>query len=272
MDRLKRGRRNTRLNINKDLKELETEMKLQEKSPDKLQFHLASMMSLWTVLQDEDQEIMNLLLDSDASDAEVDTESEEIREYQKKVGLMKLAVERALAPVQVPEAGLGVSMSTSTHSNSKYKLQKLEGRKFSGEYLDWLSWWSYYEKIHEDDEMDSTDKFQYLIQYMTKGTRAEKIVNSYPVSRQNYPKVVEALRKRYANKRILKELYVRQLIKMVMYKPQEKKSISTIYDELESNLRSLESLGLDPLVFGDFLYPLVESSLPVDIVQVWQRS
>src|SRR5207237_965997 len=154
----------------------------------------------------------------------------------------------------------------------KYKLQKLEGRKFSGEYLDWLSWWAYFQKIHEDDEMDSTDKFQYLIQYMKKGTRAEKIVNSYPVSKENYPKVVEALRKRYGNKRILKELYIRQLIKMVTSKSGEKKSLSTMYDELESSLRSWQSLGLDPLVFGDFLYPLVESSLPVDIVQVWQRS
>jgi len=45
-----------------------------------------------------------------------------------------------------------------------------------------------------------------------------------------------------------------------------------MYDELESHLRSLETLGVTQEQSAAFLYPLVESSLPEDIVKVWQRS
>src|SRR5437016_7722432 len=98
MDRLERGRRNTRNNINKEWKALETEMKLPEKSAKKLNLHLGNMLDLWKVLQKEDQEIMNLLLDSAAQDAEVDAESEESCGYRDKVLMMKMDVESSLTP------------------------------------------------------------------------------------------------------------------------------------------------------------------------------
>jgi hypothetical protein len=45
-----------------------------------------------------------------------------------------------------------------------------------------------------------------------------------------------------------------------------------MYDELESHLRALETLGVTQEQSAAFLYPLVESSLPEEIVRVWQRS
>lgn len=45
-----------------------------------------------------------------------------------------------------------------------------------------------------------------------------------------------------------------------------------MYDELESHLRALETLGVTREQSAAFLYPLVESSLPVEVVKVWQRS
>ncbi|GFW71066.1 uncharacterized protein TNCV_191571 [Trichonephila clavipes] len=45
-----------------------------------------------------------------------------------------------------------------------------------------------------------------------------------------------------------------------------------LYDELESKLRSLESLGKTQDKYGDFLTPLVESCLPEEVLVVWERS
>jgi len=45
-----------------------------------------------------------------------------------------------------------------------------------------------------------------------------------------------------------------------------------MYNELESHLRALETLGVTQDMSAAFLYPLVESSLPEETMKVWQRS
>lgn len=45
-----------------------------------------------------------------------------------------------------------------------------------------------------------------------------------------------------------------------------------MYDKLIGHLRSLESLGVTVEQSTLFLYPMVESSLPEDIIIAWQRS
>ncbi|UYV63265.1 hypothetical protein LAZ67_2003580 [Cordylochernes scorpioides] len=46
----------------------------------------------------------------------------------------------------------------------------------------------------------------------------------------------------------------------------------SLYDQVESHLRALESLGVTTQQNALFLYPLVESSLPEDLLRIWQRS
>ncbi|UYV81685.1 hypothetical protein LAZ67_20001964 [Cordylochernes scorpioides] len=48
--------------------------------------------------------------------------------------------------------------------------------------------------------------------------------------------------------------------------------LDEIYDDLTAHLKNLESLGVNTEMAGVFLYPLVESSLPLDIIQVWQKN
>ena len=47
--------------------------------------------------------------------------------------------------------------------------------------------------------------------------------------------------------------------------------LATIYDKIESQLRALESLGVTTDKYAAMLYPLVESSLPEDLLRAWQR-
>ncbi|GFW02545.1 uncharacterized protein TNCV_2455611 [Trichonephila clavipes] len=51
-----------------------------------------------------------------------------------------------------------------------------------------------------------------------------------------------------------------------------KADLPLLYDELESKLRSLESLGKTQDKYGDFLTPLVESYLPEEVLVAWERS
>ncbi|UYV61943.1 hypothetical protein LAZ67_1007130, partial [Cordylochernes scorpioides] len=106
-----------------------------------------------------------------------------------------------------------------------------------------------------------------------ENTRASRLVKSYPITADNYPKVIAALKDRFGDRVILTEVYVRQLLGLVVNNARRKtKKIEDLYDKLESYLRSLESLGITTEQNAAFLYPLVESSLPKELITVWQRS
>ena len=61
-----------------------------------------------------------------------------------------------------------------------------------------------------------TDKHQYLVQSMVPGSRAEKLVLSYPQIPENYPKIIAALQDRFGDQVLLTEVYVRKLLKIVI--------------------------------------------------------
>jgi len=166
------------------------------------------------------------------------------------------------------------SKENTQPTKRRIKLPKIEVRKFSGESLDWISWWSQFSKIHLSDDVPAVDKFEYLIAALTPNTRAYNIVTGYPMSELNYAKAVDALKTRYANPKLLKQLYVRELLKMIIQtqKSGEKFELSKHFDQLESHLRALETLGVSAEQTSKFLYPMVESSLPDNILIAWQRS
>ena len=108
---------------------------------------------------------------------------------------------------------------------------------------------------------------------MVIGSRAHKFVNSYPQSAENNKTVIAALKDHFGDKILLTELYVRQLIKIVIKNVGGSSiKLDEMYDELELHLRYLDVLGVTHDQSAAFLYPLVESSLPDNILKAWQRS
>ncbi|GBO00251.1 hypothetical protein AVEN_145243-1, partial [Araneus ventricosus] len=156
----------------------------------------------------------------------------------------------------------------------KYRLPKLELKKFNGDIKSFLGFWSQFSRIHEDEEIPSEDKFQYLIQAITPGTRAASLIESFPPMAQNYPKAIELLKERFGREDLLVQVYVRELLKMVMKNAASERKcadLTTLYDQLKSHLRALDTLGRSKEKFADFLSPLVESCLPEDVLKAWER-
>jgi len=152
-------------------------------------------------------------------------------------------------------------------------LPKIELKKFNGEYEEWLGWLAQFSKIHGDSELHEADKFQYLIQSMVAGTRASNLVKSYPSTTENYPKVIETLQDRFEDKSMLAEVYIRKLQSIVLglERSKSKLDLCRIFDVIETQLRCLESLEVT-LDHSAFMLPLIESTLPIELIKVWQRS
>ncbi|GFW07452.1 DUF1758 domain-containing protein [Trichonephila clavipes] len=163
----------------------------------------------------------------------------------------------------------------SDKESRKFKLPKIELKKFNGEAKEYLTFWSQFQKIHEDRGIAAEDKMQYLLQSMEPGSKAERLVLSFPATAANYPKAIDQLKERFGREDLLVQIYVRDLLTLVMKNAatgRAKADLPLLYDELESKLRSLESLGKTQDKYGDFLTPLVESCLPEEVLVAWERS
>lgn len=86
--------------------------------------------------------------------------------------------------------------------------------------------------------------------------------------------MIEALKNRFGKPKLLKQVYVRELIKIIALnvRTKDKIPLTKLFDNLESHLRVLESLGVTGEQTSEFLFPMVESALPEDILIAWQRS
>ncbi|GFW63987.1 uncharacterized protein TNCV_706921 [Trichonephila clavipes] len=136
--------------------------------------------------------------------------------------------------------------------------------------MDWLRFYNQFKRIHEDESIDDGNKFQYLIQATTPKSRARDIVESFPATPENYRKAFDYLRRRFGQEDVLIQVYVRELLKLVLQKTEVKKvDLSSLYDKIEAQLR--ESLGVTKEKYAAILFPLVESCLPAEILRAWER-
>ncbi|UYV82752.1 hypothetical protein LAZ67_22000735 [Cordylochernes scorpioides] len=215
--------------------------------------------------------IGSLLTEEDASEDLFLAEAEGCNAYECMLDTIEVKVQEALesiAAVQQERKG-----STSASMEKRIcKLPKLELLKFNGTLKEWLPWWGQFERIHQDDSLSGVDKFHYLHQAVTKGSRAQKFLEGYTVTEANYTKAIEALQEKFGDRVLLTEMYVRQLLELIVERASsQRRTLADLYDPLMASLRSLESLGVTADRNAVFLYPMVESSLPEQVLQIWQR-
>ncbi|UYV63942.1 hypothetical protein LAZ67_2006089 [Cordylochernes scorpioides] len=274
MDKLKRERTPLRNTITRTTNEIKSGLSLKEVDI----ILIRAKFERLTILNDRliliDDKIKEILLDDPRStEAQINDEMEQCETYSLQVGIVAQKVKEYESKLA---ASCDDKMSQSSTSDVKrqIKLPKFELKKYTGELEEWLSWWSHFEKIHLDESLSDVDKFEYLIQSMVVGSKAHRLVTSFPLTQKNYNKVIGDLKERFGDRDMLTELYVRKLLKLVIASARsEKRTLAQLYDDLVAHLHSLGSLGVDTKSGGGaFLYPLVESSLPLELIKIWQRS
>ncbi|XP_055924479.1 uncharacterized protein LOC129956576 [Argiope bruennichi] len=245
----------TEVNIADDLDCLATFQLLGEKNNELLQLN---------------EDILNrLLMSEEINEDDIEKESRSADEYSLNFKRMSLLVDRKTNPA--------VNADTSSSvggEKRKFKLPRLELKKFGGEIKDWLPFWGQFRKIDEDNDIDETDKFQYLVQATIPNSRARELVESFPPTSGNYCKAIDCLKSRFGRDDLLVEYYVRELLKLTLaFNLKEKHvELSTVYDRLETQLRSLETLGVTTAKYAAMLFPLVESCLSEEVLRAWRRN
>ena len=148
------------------------------------------------------------------SDEDIQKKITAADDYRAKYIQMKFKVRGFLEP---PKSNVPVAAAVDPqNSQLSHRLPKLEIPKFSGNTRDWLKFWSQFKKVHKDDRITIEDKFRYLLQAVVSGSHAYVLVHSFPPTGDNYAKAVESLEEHFGRNDLLIEVYVRELLEVVL--------------------------------------------------------
>ncbi|KAH1000549.1 hypothetical protein HUJ04_012856 [Dendroctonus ponderosae] len=166
-----------------------------------------------------DHEIYDLLLNADASEDELLSEMDSSDSYMKRFIELNIQCEDCVRMKNEDEVN-SVSNSSTSHRS--------EFKKFDGNIKDWLTFWLEFQKVHEDFDIDLSDKVEYLILSTVAFSRARQLVDSFSAT--------DCLRSRFGRENLQIEVYVRELLKLVINNTfsSNKINLSLLYDKLES--------------------------------------
>ncbi|GFX07409.1 integrase catalytic domain-containing protein [Trichonephila clavipes] len=213
--------------------------------------------------------VLELMIESNCTQEAYNIELEAIEGYAEKMIAWQVRLKNITKTDALEQKD---NHSLVTSSSSSLCLPKIQFQQFPGELMDWLHLNNQFKRNHEDESIDDRDKFQYLIEATTPKSRARDIVESFPATPENYRKAFEYLRMRFEEEDVLIQVYIRELLKLVLqYTEVKKVNLSSLYDKIGAQLHALESLVVTKEKYAAMLFPLVESCLPAEILRAWER-
>ena len=160
--------------------------------------------------------------------------------------------------------------STSGISNTyslgtQVKLPKLDLRKFDGDISKWPSFWDAFESsVHSNTKLAPVDKFNYLNSLLVNS--ASEAISGLSLTAANYDEAVTILKRRFGNKQLIINRHMETLLNISSVKSGLNiQALRQLHDLIESQVRSLKSLGVSSSSYGSLLSSVVMSKLPQDL-------
>ncbi|GFU58142.1 uncharacterized protein TNCV_696561 [Trichonephila clavipes] len=91
--------------------------------------------------------------------------------------------------------------------------------------------------------LPEVELYKFGVQSTKIKSEARELIESFPITNENYPLAIESLVERYGRNELLIDFYVRELLKLVLNNATKKKqdSLSGLYNKLSTQLRALSS-------------------------------
>ena len=154
-----------------------------------------------------------------------------------------------------PDSTAPRAESAIGHSSSR--LPKLSLPTFSGNPLNWQTFWDSFEAaVLNNRHLTGVEKFNYLRAQLDGD--AAKTVSGFPLTNANYDQSIAVLKARFGKQQCIINAHMQALLDL-QTPTNTATSLQQLLDSIE---RGLESLGKRKDSFGDFLIPIVFSKLP----------
>ncbi|XP_045541631.1 uncharacterized protein LOC123723122 [Papilio machaon] len=166
--------------------------------------------------------------------------------------------------------------ASSTQSDSRrsheasFKLPTIVISKFDGNYSDWLEFRDTYKSlIHNNPQLLPIHKFHYLNSYLTG--EAARLLTNLEVSSQTYNEAWDLLCERFNNKRHLIHNHLNALFNLESISRENDKSIRSLVDNVNKDLRALSSLGEPTDKWDTIIIHMVSMKLDHNTKRAWEE-
>ncbi|KAF6197502.1 hypothetical protein GE061_020136 [Apolygus lucorum] len=263
-----------------ELETFEDEFKNEGRSDDVMEPIFVQLDHYTKKLNELDRKMMDAILDDEkTTDEALDEEAEIVDEYQMiyltcRNNFDSVKKDIDAAECRWSDASQEFGKEGSLGAGRRLRLPKLEPIKYDGGLKGWLQFWGQFRKIDEDPTIDDDDKMRLPLMYTVPNSKARRIIEKFPLLGNNYNIALRHLKSRCAKYECLVEVYVRELLQIVVKQASssgDAMPLSDLYESLETQLRSLETIGVTTDKYVAMLHPMVESCLPVEILKAWGR-
>lgn len=221
-----------------------------------------------------DNEIIKLTTDDDEN---MDKELEIAEEYQENLiealEKVKLKLEETTKE-QKKEKTTEIEIIKEKKKNTsevKAKLPKINLPQFDGKIQEWTAFWQIFDAtINQREELTEIEKLTYLVSLLNG--EAARNISGFAITGENYKDVVDFLKDTYENKNQLIELHLKKLMNLKPVKEIERlKDLKNLVMELNTQLRNLKNLGVNPKDNNDILHATIKDLFPSEIQLMYER-
>ncbi|KRY28679.1 hypothetical protein T01_4533 [Trichinella spiralis] len=200
----------------------------------------------------------------------IDVYTEERETMCADITEFKIKVENKERELVAQECKPTESMPISQAGSSNVRLQKMEIKKFNGEYYDWQRFHDEFEAtINSNPNLSVVEKFNYL--RLLSGN-AETAIRGLILNAVNYETALTILNEKFGDPQLLIEEHLKSSQNLPVITNQwDSKRLEKFVNDMEIHIRGLETLNTPPVVYQAVLMPLILSRLPREISVEWKR-
>ena len=227
---------------------------------------ISNALKEFTTYLDNVTETQNLIEDN-IEESELEETIEEAFSYKQGHLTIKNKAEILLTKL---ESKTNVSLDNDVKHVSKVQanLPKLEIQKFSGNYLEFQTFYGKFTAVIDHSDLPPISKFTYLQSLLTGDALAS--IKGLSVTEENYPVAKSIIEKRFGRKERIIFTHIQKLLTLQV-DFRKSNGLWHLFDQLQTHIRCLESLGIGSDQFGAVLTPVVLSRIPEEIRLQWAR-
>ncbi|GBN01044.1 hypothetical protein AVEN_261624-1 [Araneus ventricosus] len=275
LERLKEKRKGLRISFTKHLTKIETTLGKEIAAGYTKEAKLDELLSLKSQLTEK----LNELIKTDESVqlkieiSEMAAEIASSEEYKDKGIDLKSKLQRQIELLcDRPQINTSSQSTDNTdtiilsrNETKSVKLPKLNIQTFHGDCSHFLDFWNSFEvAIHKNDSLTKIEKFTYLKTYL--GGIALNAVSGFSLSDQNYDASIKLLKERFGRTDIIISSHMHKLLLIDSVKSCfNVTGLRKMYDAIETQIRSLQSLGVATGTYSNLLCPVILQKLPEEL-------
>ena len=246
---------------------IDHEIAMERPNVDVLEEYLEQLLARERTLIDYDREI--------EAETEMDHLEDEVNtalEYLDSISERRTRIRRILRRnAEEGENASTVASENSMRRQQSVKLPKLVMERFTGDVSQWQSFWSQFETaIDKNTSLSKSDKFTYLKSFLS-GTAAN-VVAGLALSDHNYDNAIKMLTSRFGRKDLIINAHMNKLLNLTpVKKATDVNALRKLYDDIEIQVRSLDSMGVVSNTYGNLLCPILMKMIPEEIALAFTR-